>query len=60
MPIWFPLFCTFMSILLWAVFLLIPGKTDFEYGLFYAGTLGAPIVLPILTILNWILYFSGQ
>lgn len=49
-----------MSILLWAVFLLIPGKTDFEYGLFYAGTLGAPIVLPILTILNWILYFSGQ
>jgi hypothetical protein len=49
-----------MSALLWAVFLLIPDKTNFEEGLFLAGTLGAPIVLPILTILSWILYFSGQ
>ena len=56
MPIWFPIADTVFSIVLWLIIAYQPDE-DIRC-LIMAGSLGAPVVMPIIAIAMWFIYFA--
>jgi hypothetical protein len=56
MSIWFPIFCTLLAIILWTA--IWSQNDENMQALIIAGSLGAPVVAPILAVVSWYLYLT--
>jgi hypothetical protein len=56
MPIWSPMLSTLFSIVLWLMVFCQPD--EHMRALIIAGSLGAPVFMPIIAIAMWFMYFA--